>query len=61
MRYNDLGHVLDTNIERWTESAYECYLNGLNCKICTIPNDLKENCRMKPCVLELVKKFGVPK
>ena len=60
MPYNDLGFCKGSNIRRWTKQAAECFLNGMICTKCTIPEDLKEGCRMKACVLELVKKFGKP-
>lgn len=60
--YNALGKVAETNLRRWTKTTKECYKNGMNCNICTIPDDFKKKCRrnIKPCVLELVKKFGAP-
>lgn len=59
-RFNALGKVSENNVLRWTDSARECYKNGLRCQFCTIPEDLKKQCRMKPCVIELVKRFGAP-
>ena len=58
---NNLGIVLKSLAVRWTKSAAECYRNGLMCKICTMPDDLKAQCKMKPVVLELVRKYGRPK
>lgn len=60
MQFNDLGCVTEQNIRRWTKQAIECFKNGMVCAKCNIPEDLKEGCKMKPCVLELVKKFGKP-
>ena len=60
MAYNDLGFVSDSSLRRWTYQAIECYLNRLNCGACNLPIDIKEKCRMKACVLELVKIFGKP-
>lgn len=60
MPYNSLGYYTQANLRSWTESAIECYKNKLMCKFCTIPDDLKCRCKMKPYVLELFKKFGKP-
>lgn len=60
MPENELGYVNKSNLRRWTNQAKDCYLNGLDCSICTLDKDLKARCRMKPVVLELVKKFGKP-
>ena len=56
-----LGYVLSTNLRRWTRQSVDCYYNGLQCKFCTLPDDIKAQCKMKPVVLALVKKFGKPK
>lgn len=61
MPENALGCVLEGNTKKWTKQARECYFNGLNCPTCALAEDLKKNCHMKPCVIELVKKFGKPK
>lgn len=61
MPINDLGYAPLRNIRYWTKQAKECYFNGLNCSICDLAKDLKKKCHMKPCVIELVKKFGKPK
>lgn len=58
---NDLGLALKSLAIRWTKSAAECYRNGLMCAKCTIADDLKAQCKMKPVVLELVRKYGKPK
>lgn len=60
MLHNELGQTTQ-ELRCWTASAIECYLNGLVCANCTLPNDIKQQCKMKPCVLELVKKFGKPR
>lgn len=60
MLHNELGQTTQ-GLRCWTKSAIECYLNGLVCSKCTLPNDIKPRCKMKPCVLELVKKFGKPR
>lgn len=57
---NDLGFTLKSCAVRWTKSAAECYYNGLRCSMCPIADDLKTQCKMKPVVLELVKKYGKP-
>lgn len=63
MQRNELGHVYESNLVRWTYLTKECYRNGLNCAKCVIADDIKPRCRknVRPCVIELVKKFGVPK
>lgn len=44
----------------WTKQAIECYRNKLMCNICTLPEDIKTQCRMKGVVLDLVMKYGKP-
>ena len=58
---NDLGLALKSLAIRWTKSARACYENGLRCSMCPIADDLKAQCKMKPVVLELVRKYGRPK
>lgn len=59
---NDLGSYHPSLLVRWTISAYNCYKCGCVCSKCPTPEyaELKPKCHMKPYVLELVKKFGVP-
>ena len=57
---NELGYMVKSNLRRWTKTTVDCYYNGMKCNICELPEDLKEQCRLKPIVLELVKKFGKP-
>ena len=61
MPYNELGNTLNNCVMRWTKAAAECYKNGLMCSKCFMPEDLKAQCKMKPVVLELVRKYGKPK
>lgn len=58
--YNELGIALEGNLRAWTKTTEECYYNGLMCSKCTMADDLKMQCKLKPVVLELVKKFGRP-
>ena len=49
---------------RWTETAVECYQRGCVCRGCEIFEKYfsksKNSCKMKTCVLELVRKHGAP-
>lgn len=57
----DLDYRLHKEVaRRWTLSAIDCYKIGCNCSRCTIPEIMETPCKMKYCVLELVKKFGKP-
>ena len=49
-----------TKQRRWTQSAVECYAIGCNCSKCYLKEIMKNHCRMKGAVLELVRQFGVP-
>lgn len=61
MFVNALGCVNSPETLRsWTKASKECYRNGCMCFKCSLPEDLKPRCKMKPVVLELVKKFGKP-
>lgn len=45
----------------WTDIAQECYFRGCRCKGCLLmPDELKEKCRMKKTVRELVRLYGAP-
>ena len=46
-----LGYVLSTSLRRWTRQSVDCYYNGLQCKFCALPDDIKAQCKMKPVVL----------
>ena len=59
-RFNALGRCHETSLDYWTKLAKECYQNGLVCNLCTLPSDIKKQCKMKPVVIELVKKLGKP-
>lgn len=55
-------------VRRWTETAKMCYLRGCICEsadctpsICEYKVILGKECRMKATVIELVRKFGIPK
>ena len=59
MRFNVAGL---TYIRRWTKLARECYSVNCICKNCSyVPDDLKENCRVKTYVVASFAKFGKPK
>lgn len=60
---NALGYGHESLLRRWSYSAIECYRCGCTCSKCHLPKfrDMKTKCQMKQYVLELVKKFGVPK
>lgn len=47
--------------QRWTQSAVECYLIGCTCSKCYLYPILKNKCKMKQSVIELVRQFGKPK
>ena len=55
----------ETNSESWTETAIDCYSIGCACSKCFLYHVYFRNsdckCRMKESVIELVRKFGVPK
>lgn len=56
------GNGKDSNkLNRWTQSAIECYLIGCTCSKCYLYPILKDRCRMKKTVIELVRQFGKPK
>ncbi len=59
-KFNALGKCPESSLDYWTKLAKECYQNGLVCALCTLPNDIKIQCKMKPVVIELVKKLGKP-
>lgn len=59
--YNELGITEKSNLRRWTRQAVECYERGCICENCPIPQITSiANCKMKACVLELVKMYGKP-
>lgn len=51
--------------KNWTPTAVECYQIGCTCSNCNLYKIyfLKNNtqCRMKETVIELVRRFGIPK
>ena len=51
----------NTNLNRWTESAIECYNRGCSCGGCPIQSIMTSRCKMKITVLKLVQKLGAPK
>lgn len=61
MKRNALGKCPNNNVLSWTNLAKECYKIGMACYKCSLPEDIKKECKMKPTVIELVKKFGRPK
>lgn len=61
MKSTKLRKISKEVIRFWTKSAKQCYLIGGMCEKCTVlPEDLKEQCRMKECVILLVEKLGKP-
>ena len=49
------------NIKTWTQSAIDCYKIGCRCSMCQLNEVMKDKCRMKHMVLELVRIHGKPK
>lgn len=47
--------------EKWTESAIDCYERGCVCEGCFMKLVLETRCVMKATVIELVRRFGIPK
>lgn len=45
----------------WTDSSIFCYKRGCVCDGCYLPKIMESKCFMKNAVIELVKKFGMPK
>lgn len=52
--------VNESITKRWTTEAKMCYERRCRCNGC-INKSLETKCRMKYCVIALVKKLGVPK
>lgn len=54
----------ETNANKWTNTAIDCYKIGCNCSKCLIYNIYFKNetfkCKMKDTVIELVRKNGIP-
>jgi len=52
-------------INRWTDTAIDCYNRGCVCEGCRIYEEYfrgtKQKCQMKRAVLESVRLFGAPK
>jgi hypothetical protein len=59
--FNILGTFRKSDLT-WTKTAKECYLIGCRCDQCNLPRLLESEgkCRMKPVVLELVRRYGKP-
>ena len=58
---NELGFFDSGGVVRWTAQAIQCYKNGGVCAKCEIPKITNiKSCKMKACVLELVKRYGKP-
>lgn len=60
---NQLGFLNKTNVKYWTKAAKYCYSIGCWCEHCVIYDYLDatpKDCRMKPIVLELVRRYGAP-
>lgn len=56
---NDIGCFSETT--RWTTLAQECYERGCNCSGCLYSEfNGNRSCKVKACVLELVRVFGRP-
>lgn len=50
-----------TVLKKWTPAAIDCYNIGCRCSECKVNKIMKDKCRMKAVVLELVRIFGKPK
>ena len=55
-------------VRRWTDAAKQCFLRGCVCRganltprICENYEVLGDTCKMKATVIELVRRYGVPK
>lgn len=48
-------------LRRWTQSAVECYYLGCDCSKCVYPKVISTPCQMRNIVIQLVRKFGIPK
>lgn len=49
-----------TYADAWTDTSIFCYYRGCRCDGCYIKEILESECKMKPAVIELVRKFGAP-
>ncbi|MBQ4114509.1 hypothetical protein IJD34_03805 [bacterium] len=58
--YGNENDYKTTKQRRWTQSAVECYLIGCTCSKCYLYPILKDKCKMKNAVIELVRQFGKP-
>lgn len=45
----------------WTEDAITCYKRHRICNGCEISELTSGKCKMKEAVIQLVRKFGIPK
>ena len=65
MRYKHNVSSSKTIAQNWTPTAIDCYLLGCSCYKCNLYKiyflENRYQCKMKDVVLELVRKFGVPK
>ena len=65
MRYKYNVSSSKTIAQNWTPTAIDCYLLGCSCYKCNLYKIYflgnRYQCKMKDVVLELVRKFGVPK
>ena len=61
-KYENCASERPYSVYRWTESALMCYERNCRCKGCTFFKRFESQpCMMKKTVLELIKKFGIPK
>jgi len=64
MGYKSDVSSCETVTRVWTQSAIDCYEIGCICAKCHLYkiyfSHNEQKCYMKKCVIELVRKFGVP-
>ena len=63
MKFNDLGKFFEYDINRWNRTTIDCFKIGCWCEKCHIPHfkETKGKCHVKAAVLELARRYGVPK
>ena len=65
MKYKYNVSCSETVAQNWTQTAIDCYMLGCICSKCNIYKiyflESGFRCRMKDCVIELVRRLGIPK
>ena len=65
MKYKYNVSCSEATSKNWTPTAIECYQIGCFCSKCNLYKiyflNKQSKCRMKETVIELVRKFGIPK